>query len=173
MASELINIPGSSIYYYVDVEKGIVIAKMDNVYSEMSSTFEKLKRSVNEEGRGIMKLVFRNMEIPITLKGKATCSENDEFDLDFGMKLARDRLLRKYYKIMTNVFVAMNNHTEDFLEALDSFIIKSMVNFNKFDRRSSFNLTEEDSEVGAPAEVESQVEIDLNKAIDEMENSNI
>ena len=170
MSVEKITVPNSSIYYYVDIEKGTVVAVMDNVSLEMYSTFRKFHRTISDEGKAIFAITLDTMKIPETLKGKATCSENDEFDLDFGMKLARDRLLRKYYKIMTNIFVTMNNHTEDFLEVLDSFLIQSMVNFNKFDRRSSFNTTTED---GAPAEVESQVEIDLNKAIDEMEKSNI
>ena len=48
MASELINIPGSSIYYYVDVENGTVIAKMDNVVKEVYLNINKLKRSVSK-----------------------------------------------------------------------------------------------------------------------------
>jgi len=195
MSAEIITVPKSSIYYYVDVEAGTVVAVMDNVHDEIMQNVNKLKRQTDEFGRYVTNYWVRKMDIPTTLKGKSICSENDEFDLDFGMKLARERLLNKFYHYLAKFFIDMNNGVEEFLEYLENAMLLSLHNTMRFKNPGKFwKEGNEDSEDGAtvidssasdeedeededfdgePAEVESQVEVALNQTLDEMENSNI
>jgi len=184
MSAEIITVPKSSIYYYVDVEAGTVVAVMDNVHDEIMQNVNKLKRQTDEFGRYVTNYWIRKMDIPTTLKGKSICSENDEFDLDFGMKLARERLLNKFYHYLAKFFIDMNNGVEEFLEYLENAMLLSLHNTMRFKNPGKFwkegnedseeVLDEEDEDFnGEPAEVESQVEVALNQTLDEMENSNI
>ena len=159
MASEPIYIKNSSIYYYVDTETGTVIAVMDTVRQEIMKNVNKFKRQTNEVGKLIIEYYMRQSNVPRTLKGKATCGENDEFDLEFGMKLARERLLHKYYDVWTGIVVRMNNEVEDFFEVEDETLLKALKNTIRFKNPGGFwkedfysedEVEDEDSEEGAP-----------------------
>ena len=147
MASEPIYIKNSSIYYYVDTETGTVIAVMDTVRQEMMRNVNKFKRQTNEIGKLIIEYYMRQAEIPRTLKGKATCGENDEFDLEFGMKLARERLLHKYYDVWTRIMVQMNNEVEDFFEVEDETLLKALKNTVRFRNPGGFWKEEVEDEI--------------------------
>lgn len=86
----------SIIRYYIDEEKGIIIAAVDKVdiASEVFRILLKQGISINNE-QYLNK--FSKIE-DCTYKTKAVCSEKDIFDEKVGMEIARNRLLEKYYK---------------------------------------------------------------------------
>lgn len=91
--TQVIKKPNSRITYYVNEEKGVVIAKLKK-WDMVTDT----------------NLYLLNHKLPIIepsptydkyydgyFVGKAICSKDDSFDLETGMRIARNRALRKYY----------------------------------------------------------------------------
>ena len=120
---EVLRKENSNIVYYVDVEKSTVVAVMEDanysIWNEISEItawdFVPL-----QEKRRIMGMM------PTKLSAKAVCHENDEFNLELGMKIARVRLLKKYYRIFTKVCCEIESEMEKLLEPLDALTIKIM-----------------------------------------------
>ena len=102
------------IKYYVNEDKRTVVAKMEYEYTNdildevVQYAFgASMRRMVGQNVFGykyIPKDFFNDLMVPIVYKhfanpiiGKAKCSEEEEFNEEFGKELARTRCLEQYY----------------------------------------------------------------------------
>ena len=90
--------PKSNIHYYVNEQKRTVAAVMDNARQELINEL----RSINSKfnilywfHKEFINLIDTNMKS--TYKGKSYCQPEDKFNLELGMKIAREHMLAKYY----------------------------------------------------------------------------
>ena len=124
---------GKGFIYYVDIEKGVVAALMKDPLKEAEKIMEKTfhafvnKGIYPDFGGGVFQ---KYLSRPI--RAKAVCAEGDEFDLAFGMKLAREKCLAKYYKKLTNVFVEFNNVIDPLLFDIEDKIIFYAERYDKY-----------------------------------------
>ena len=94
MPEKIILENDNTFVYYVDIEKGVVVAVMEHPVEEATSYINKLGNTLNETGIHIKyatSILEKHLYSPI--RAKATCHEADEFDLNYGMELARKRCL--------------------------------------------------------------------------------
>lgn len=120
--TELLKKEDSNICYYVNVEKGVVAAVMQDVEN---SILNEIFDECNEKNKNIFFINYVNwISVPQKLTAKATCHENDEFDLETGMRIARKRLLHKYYRLFRQVLNTINTGIEKDLEPFDELFIK-------------------------------------------------
>lgn len=98
------------IEYYVNEEKKTVTAVLIGVRKEMANMFEKKFMNAgfsarrNEWFLGRTSALYEAMKtIPDKIIASATCSPEDEFDVEFGCSLARMRLIEKLYKYRERV----------------------------------------------------------------------
>ena len=121
--------------YYVDIEKGVVAALMRDPLKEASKAAGKVFNICvrnNFYPEGNYDTFTKHLSKPI--RAKATCAEGDEFDLETGMKIARDRCLAKYYKKLTNAFVDLNNLVDPILSYIENqcmFYAEKFQNYSK------------------------------------------
>lgn len=124
---------GKGFVYYVDIEKGTVAAVMKDPLKEISKVAEKTFNAFIEKGfypDFNYKVFEKHLSAPI--RAKATCAEEDEFDLSIGMKIARERCLAKYYKKVTNVFIELNNLIDPILSDIEDKIIFYAERYEKY-----------------------------------------
>lgn len=105
--------------YFVDIEKGVVAALMRNPMKEAFNLRQKVTHLFhsNEVYLDSMYSTFEKY-LSNPIRAKATCSEEDEFVLETGMRIARERCLAKYYKKLTKVLIEFN----DLLDPILSYI---------------------------------------------------
>lgn len=126
---------GKGFVYYVDIEKGTVAAVMRKPLEEISKVAEKTFNAFIEKGfypDFNYKVFEKHLSAPI--RAKATCAEEDEFDLSVGMKIARERCLAKYYKKVTNVFIELNNLIDPILSNIEDKIIFYAGRYDKYNK---------------------------------------
>lgn len=137
MPEKIILENDNTFVYYVDIEKGVVAAVMEHPIEEAMGYINRigeefLKRGIRVEGIG--DIIGEKLYTPI--RAKATCHEEDDFDLEHGMELARKRCLAKYYKKLTKTFIALN----DIFDPLLCFIEDNVISCaNKFDKFNEYN----------------------------------
>lgn len=120
--TEILKKENSNISYYVDVEKGVVAAVMEGVRNSLQ---DEIFNECDGWDKGISFINYVNWTpVPQKLTAKATCHENDEFDLETGMRIARKRLLHKYYRLFRQVLNTINTGIEKDLEPFDELFIK-------------------------------------------------
>lgn len=83
------------IQYFINEEKGIVVAKMTKDYVEeaLMGIYEKIGKTSKYGGVIVDEKVFDKFVAPIT--AIATCSEDDAFDVEIGKAIARKKALVK------------------------------------------------------------------------------
>ncbi len=83
------------IQYFINEEKGIVVAKMTKDYVEeaLMGIYEKIGKTSKYGGVIIDEKVYDKFVAPIT--AIATCSEDDAFDVEIGKAIARKKALTK------------------------------------------------------------------------------
>lgn len=83
------------IQYFINEEKGIVVAKMTKDYIEeaLMGIYEKIGKTSKYGGVIIDEKVYDKFVAPIT--AIATCSEDDAFDVEIGKAIARKKALAK------------------------------------------------------------------------------
>lgn len=91
--TQVIKKQNSRITYYVNEEKGVVIAKLKK-WDMVTDTNLYL---LNHNLPAIEPRLTYDKYYDGYFVGKATCSKDDSFDLETGMRIARNRALRKYY----------------------------------------------------------------------------
>lgn len=135
MPEKIILENDSTFVYYVDIEKGVVVAVMEEPIEEAKSYINKLGNILGEtEIRVPQASAILEKHLYSPIRAKATCHESDEFDLNYGMKLARKRCLAKYYKKLTHVFVDLNNVVDPLLTFLEDEIISCASKYEKFNK---------------------------------------
>lgn len=85
----------SEILYFVNEEKGVVVAKMTKDYVEeaLMGIHEKIGKTSKYNGVIVDTRVYDKFTAPIT--AIATCSEDDAFDVEIGKAIARKKALAK------------------------------------------------------------------------------
>lgn len=90
------------IKYFVNEEKGTVFCKMKNCFRDTINILEK---------DSIYKRDLRDCFMRNTYTGKAKLSPEDEWDEETGKRVARNKMLLKYYtkrkKILDNIYVEL------------------------------------------------------------------
>jgi hypothetical protein len=83
------------IQYFINEEKGIIVAKMTKDYVEdaLMDAYEKIGKTSKYGGVIVDEKVFSKFVAPIT--AIATCSEDDAFDVEIGKAIARKKALAK------------------------------------------------------------------------------
>lgn len=90
----------SKIVYYVDAEKGVVVAKLSGLFAENRAMIERLTEWeawdgwMNQGEYGAQMVNFIR-QFPDSYVGVAKCYPGDNFDEELGKKIARARLLVK------------------------------------------------------------------------------
>lgn len=84
-----------NIQYFVNEEKGIVVAKLskEDVTAALTEVYEKLGRTTKYNGVIVDMDVFDSLCGAIT--AKATCSPDDAFVEEVGMAIAKKKVLAK------------------------------------------------------------------------------
>jgi hypothetical protein len=119
--------------YFVDIEKGVVAALMRDPLKEVAKISEKTFNIMINAGfypDFNYKIFEKYLSNPI--RAKATCAEEDEFDLEIGMRIARERCLAKYYKKLTNAFVDLNNKIDPILSYIEDSCIFYADKYQKY-----------------------------------------
>ena len=140
MPEKIILENDNTFVYYVDIEKGVVVAVMEHPIDEAASYMYKFYDLLREKDMRIFKaddIVKKYLRVPI--RAKAVCHESDEFDLDYGMELARKRCLAKYYKRLTLIFVEFNNIVDAILNFIEDKIISCAGKYEKFNEFNKLN----------------------------------
>ena len=83
------------IMYFVNEEKGIVVAKMTQEYvaNALGELYEKIGKTSKYQGTIVDRDVFDKFTQSIA--AKAVCSEDDAFDVEIGKAIARKKALAK------------------------------------------------------------------------------
>ena len=106
--------------YFVDIEKGVVAALMRDPMMEALKIRQKVTHIT--QSRGVyLDNIYSTFDTYLSnpIRAKATCAEEDEFVLEIGMRIARERCLAKYYKKLTNAFVELNNKIDPVLSYIE------------------------------------------------------
>lgn len=90
--------------------KGIVIALLEGCQHDL---LNELYRCPAPPAIGRFSFSLKN-----TYKGIAYCSKEDEFNLEEGMKIARERALRKYYNDRNNLLAEWAGDVTDRVNAV-------------------------------------------------------
>ena len=106
--------------YFVDIEKGVVAALIRDPMMEALKIRQKVTHI--SQTRGVyLDNIYSTFDTYLSkpIRAKATCAEEDEFDLEIGMRIARERCLAKYYKKLTNAFIELNNKIDPVLSYIE------------------------------------------------------
>jgi hypothetical protein len=137
MPEKIILEEDSTFVYYVDIEKGVVAAVMEHPIEEAMGYINRIGEEFQKRGVRVERIgdiIGEKLCAPI--RAKATCHEEDDFDLEHGMELARKRCLAKYYKKLTKTFIALNDIFDPLLCFIEDNIISCA---SKFDRFKEYN----------------------------------
>lgn len=125
-----------AIQYFVDEPKRICVAKLvfededgetltpledaenyicAKLEREAASSASRTERDLTFAYTVVVRAVLQRMGVP-QFVGKAECAPEDTFDEAVGCDLARARLLRKYYKWLTDCTEAVQYKLEDMSE---------------------------------------------------------
>lgn len=120
-----------SIKYFVNKDKGIVVAKMTingyDLATEMNNAIRKNgfvahnHEAAKFANHRMMTLVpiemFCKSNEAWTFYGKAKCAEEDEFNEEFGKALARKRLMKEVYNYKMEAMKTIRNVFYSFIDA--------------------------------------------------------
>ena len=121
--------------YFVDIEKGVVAALMRDPLKEVAKISEKTFNMMINIGfypDFNDKIFEKYLSNPI--RAKATCAEEDEFNLETGIKIARERCLAKYYKKLTNAFVELNDKIDPILSYIEDSCFLYASRYQKYNK---------------------------------------
>lgn len=90
------------IEYYIDREKRVIVAKLPDLRKELTRILDTLyskKRDSSSVIGSYYGTLFKKINAPFGgITAKATCSEVDDFDVHTGIRIARERLMKKVNK---------------------------------------------------------------------------
>ena len=115
--TQVIKKPNSRITYYVNEEKGVIIAKLKK-WDMVTDTNLYL---LNHKLPMIEPELTYDKYYDGHFVGKATCSKDDNFDLEIGMRIARNRALHKYYYEKCLLMIKMTNIWKTRISCLEKY----------------------------------------------------
>ena len=135
--------------FYSDKEKGVVVAVIENARGEMREhLFSKLKHNTGafyEEvyAKEKLKSIIK-ARVPATMRAKAKCSPNDVWNEEFGVALAKARILEKYNRAVVLVLDDYSNFvSNNLLKKLSNVTTLSYEKYNESLARANtlYNFT--------------------------------
>lgn len=147
--TEVIKDKNSFISYYVDKDKKTVVAKINVVYIIYEVNKALNDKNVNavivEKGRKNLNKKFPNyfLKNPFSdyiidnykyknITAKAICSKDDEFDVEVGKRIARERLLEKFYKIRLDYLRCIGDELSRQIDYVEDQMNYTWVRLDKF-----------------------------------------
>lgn len=138
----------SNIFYEIDEKNGVTYAKLyvGTIFNEVRAAAWSKNIPFFTINKGID--VFRkkystyNSEYSLIVT-KAICSKDDTFDEKIGMRIARERLLEKYYTIRLNMFRCIGDVISEQIDAIEDQMNYSWV---RLDRYTKFNQETHDKQ---------------------------
>lgn len=117
----------SKIFYYIDEEKRTIVAIMRECEYDAIDVLQKMGiRNIYHDGYRMDKFMMN----PI-YRGKAKCSPEDEWDEEYGMKLARNRMLANYYRAQSMALMRAEKVLQGIVEEIGSRIDYADYRFDK------------------------------------------
>ena len=138
----------AEIIYYVNEEKGTVVAKCPEAAAELFIYFEKMINKImlawtkddlslgkNEFVRVAYNWLEKNCRVMDNLIGKAKCNydEGEVFDVEVGKKLACDRLLLKLEDYRVKFFAHMYSFAYEIQDAIFNELNFHLLRYEKLD----------------------------------------
>ena len=119
--------------YFVDIEKGVVAALMRDPMREAFNLRQKVTHLFHSN-EVYLDSLYSTFEKYLSnpIRAKAICAEEDEFVLETGMRIARERCLAKYYKRLTNAFIELNNKIDPVLSYIEDKCIFYADKYQKY-----------------------------------------
>ena len=114
-----------NVVYYIDTESKTVIAKLRcHEDDPMTLIGSQLMKQTSGDGFGPLELAaypffFEEFKIQNDYIGKAKCHPDDEFDIDFGKRLALLRAKQKYLDAVERVLDKSNKWVEQVANRID------------------------------------------------------
>lgn len=115
--TQVIKKPNSRITYYVNEEKGVVVAKLKKWDMVIDTSLYLLNHNLPTVDVGYSYGKYYDGYFT----GKAVCSKDDIFDLETGMRIARNRALFWYYAAKNNLMVQTIKVWDDKLSNLRKY----------------------------------------------------
>lgn len=110
----------SNIHYYVNEPKKTVAAVMCGAGTEFRCEIDRLiDRTFGFVWDCSAFYNYGFKYIKSTYRGKAHCIKNDEFNLETGMRIAREHMLANYYVDRAIAFAAVSERIGQFLNEID------------------------------------------------------
>ena len=110
----------SNIRYYVNEQKKTVAAVMEDAVNEFRNELDRLlDKTFGFTWETNKYYDYALHYIKRVYRGKAHCIRNDVFDVETGMRVAREHMLANYYLDRTIAFGAVLEKFEEFLSELD------------------------------------------------------
>lgn len=124
----------SIIRYYIDEEKGIVIAAVDKVDIALEVFRILLKQGISINNEQYLNKLSKIEDY--TYKTKAVCSERDTFDEKVGMEIARNRLLEKYYKARLEILRVFGDELSRQIDYVEDQMNYSWTSYNRYSEQN-------------------------------------
>lgn len=85
------------IKYYSNPEKRQTIAVLENCHHDALCKIDKIMHNTNFYFDPSSRMMMERYLMPDTFRVIVTCDPRDEYDFEIGKKIAKERLMKKYY----------------------------------------------------------------------------
>lgn len=113
------------VKYYVNKEKGIVVATIEHTRNMFINFF---KTSKAPQLTISFDKVYDYFEMPNHFSAKATCSKDDDFDIELGKLIAyqrlREKITKSFFKRMTKYVNLLDEERDKFIDTYNNYINK-------------------------------------------------
>lgn len=139
--TEVIKDKNSFITYYINEDKKVVIAKIniENIIEEVNKALRVRDISTYIVNKGMIRFdkkfpnyININNYTYIDITAKAICSKDDEFDVEIGKRIARERLLEKFYKIRLDYLRCIGDELSRQIDCVEDQMNYTWVRLDKF-----------------------------------------
>lgn len=138
--TEVIKDKNSFITYYINEDKKVVIAKINiqNIIQEVQKALRVKDASSYDIVKGTRRFLkkfpnyFNSEHNYIDITAKATCSKDDKFDVEVGKRIARERLLEKFYKIRLDYLRCIGDELSCQIDYVEDQMNYTWVRLDKF-----------------------------------------
>ena len=138
MEKKIISTNGNSnIFYEIDEENGVIYARLcvGIIFKEVKiAAYNKyISLSTIDKGFDAFRKKYSTYNSDYShIVTKAICSKDDTFDEKTGMRIARERLLEKYYTIRLNMFRCIGDVLSEQIDAIEDQMNYSWVRLDRY-----------------------------------------
>ena len=102
---------------------------------------------VNKDSKVVIATARTNFEgIPLKLKATATCSPEDSFDEEFGIRLAKAKLYKKYLSKLNSIINQLKQLLTSQLDALQKIEVKVSQALYHYDNKINYLINYHENE---------------------------